>query len=201
MSTAPLTAAFCVPTLGRSATVAENSDGKEKENIMGKMDIVKSDAREVGKRVAVKKATQGVTKLVARAVSPGEGKKADGVRKNIEEALSSENGQAVMSILLGAIVPVLEDRIPEKHRALANEIAQEARVQGEVKLSESFIDQLATPVFAGLLDGVKGALDGVIAADSGEQTEVRAELPMSKPVSGDEADVSAQKAALSKKRQ
>lgn len=170
---------------------------------MGKMDVVKSDAREVSKRVAVKKTTQLVSAVLAKAVAPGDAKnkKVASTRKSVQEALETENGKALVSILLGSMVPTFEEKIPEKHRELAKEIAQEARVQGEVALANNVLDSIASPIFQSLLDGVKGALDNVIAADGGEETSVRAELPSAKqtPAVADAEDVAAQKAALKKK--
>lgn len=167
---------------------------------MSKMDIVKKDGREVAKRVAVKTATRGVTTMLAKAISPGGTKKDASIRKNIEEMLMTDTGQAFVSILLGAAVPVLEDKIPEKHRKLANEIGQEARVGGEVVLTNKMIDQIAAPLFQGTFEGIKNALDGVIEAEEKAKSEVRAELPKPAQESLDVSEVEKLKATVASKK-
>lgn len=164
------------------------------------MDIVKKDGREVAKRVAVKTATRGVSAMLAKAISPGEDKKSTSIRKNIEEMLKTPEGEAVVSILLGAAVPVLEDKIPEKHRKLANEIGQEARVSGEVVLTNQLLDKVAAPLFQGTFEGIKNALDGVIEAEEKAKSEVRAELPKPAEQALEVADVEKLKASVGSKK-
>lgn len=164
------------------------------------MDIVKKDGREVAKRVAVKTATRGVSAMLAKAISPGEDKKSASIRKNIEEMLKTPEGEAVVSILLGAAVPILEDKIPEKHRKLASEIGQEARVSGEVVLTNQLLDTVAAPLFKGTFEGIKNALDGVIEAEEKAKSEVRAELPKPAEQALEVADVEKLKASVGSKK-
>ena len=114
---------------------------------------------------------------------------------SVEEALKTPAGQAVVSFLIGAVVPVVEDKIPEKYRSLANEAGQEARVQGECVLAEMFIDQLGKPAMQAAINGIQGSLDKVIESET--MTEVRAELPATKASPNlSEVDVDASKEAL-----
>lgn len=162
------------------------------------LETAKKDGREVAKRVAVKKTAEGAAHALATLISPGEGKKESSARKSVEEALKTPAGQAVVSFLLGAVVPVIEDKIPEKHRGLANEVAQEARVQAECQLAEMFLDQLGKPAMKAALDGIQGSLDKVIESET--TTEVRAELPATKPSELSEVNVEASKETLKRKR-
>ena len=189
-----LTTAVREPTLNESETPIQNKE-KEKSTMSKILDTAKKDGREVGKRVAVKKATEAATKGLAALISPGEGKKEASARKSVEEALKTPAGQAVVSFLIGAVVPVVEDKIPEKYRSLANEAGQEARVQGECVLAEMFIDQLGKPAMQAAINGIQGSLDKVIESET--MTEVRAELPATKASPNlSEVDVDASKEAL-----
>jgi len=164
------------------------------------LETAKKDGREVAKRVIVSKTVDATASALAAAISPGNDKKAASARKNIEEALKTPAGKAVVSFLMGAAIPVLENQIPEKYRGIAMEAAQEGRVQGEVILAEMVLDQLAKPAINAALEGIKTSLDKMIESEA--QTGVRAELPTKETQQENVnlEDVKAVKAVLSSKK-
>lgn len=171
---------------------------KEKTTMSKILDTAKKDGREVAKRVIVTKTVEATTSALAGLISPGNDKKAASTRKSVEEALRTPAGKAVVSFLMGAAIPVIEDRIPEKYRSVAMEAGQEGRVQGEVVLAEMVLEQLAKPAMKAALGGIQSSLDKVIESES---TEIRAELPVTKATPElSEVSVEAAKASLSNKK-
>jgi hypothetical protein len=166
------------------------------------LETAKKDGREVAKRVIVSKTVDAAASALAAAISPGNDKKAASARKNVEEALKTPAGKAVVSFLMGASIPIFENQIPEKYRGIALEAAQEGRVQGEVVLAEMVLDQLAKPAINAALEGIKTSLDKVIESESESQTGVRAELPAkeTQQVNLNLEDVKAVKSTLSSKK-
>lgn len=177
---------------------SETPTKKEKSTMSKVLDTVKKDGREVAKRVVVTKATEAVTSALANMISPGNDKKASSTRKSVEEALKTPGGRAVVSFMMGAIVPVVEDKIPEKYRAVVSEGGQEARVQAEVYFTGAIVEQLAKPAMKAALGGIQSSLDKVIES---ETTEVRADLPAAKTTPElSEVGVEAAKASLAGKK-
>ncbi len=79
-------------------------------------------------------------------------------------------------------------------------IGQEARVGGEVVLTNKMIDQIAAPLFQGTFEGIKNALDGVIEAEEKAKSEVRAELPKPAQETLDVSEVEKLKATVAAKK-
>ncbi len=139
----------------------------------------KSDLRESGKRVAVKKTAEAVQAGIVNLLSEGKtGKEKASIRKSVSEALETPGGQAAISFLIGAIAPMVEDKVPEKYRGMVKEGGQEFRVQAEVYAAMSAIDVFAEPAIKAAMEGLTSSLDGVLAAEKQvEETTVRAEYP------------------------
>jgi hypothetical protein len=139
----------------------------------------KSDLRESGKRVAVKKTAEAVQAGIVNLLSEGKtGKEKASIRKSVSEALETPGGQAAISFLIGAITPMVEDKVPEKYRGMVKEGGQEFRVQAEVYAAMSAIDVFAEPAIKAAMEGLTSSLDGVLAAEKQvEETTVRAEYP------------------------
>lgn len=194
---AGLTTAAEVTTVNKSVTPTQNK--KEKHTMSKILDTAKKDGREVAKRVVVTKAVDATATALAGLISPGTDKKAAGTRKSVEEALKTPAGKAFVSFIMGAAIPVVEAKIPEKYRGLAMEAGQEARVQGEVVIAEMIVDQLAKPAMKAALGGIQSSLDKVVEAT--ESTEIRAELPATKATPElSEVNVEAAKASLGGKK-
>jgi hypothetical protein len=80
--------------------------------------------------------------------------------------------------LIGAIAPIVEDKVPDKYREMVREGGQEFRVQAEVYAAMSAIDVFAEPAIKAAMEGLTSSLDGVLAAEKQvEETTVRAEYP------------------------
>jgi hypothetical protein len=139
----------------------------------------KSDLRESGKRVAVKKTAEAVQAGIVNLLSEGKtGKEKASIRKSVSEALETPGGQAAISFLIGAIAPIVEDKVPDKYREMVREGGQEFRVQAEVYAAMSAIDVFAEPAIKAAMEGLTSSLDGVLAAEKQvEETTVRAEYP------------------------
>lgn len=193
-----LTTPATVATVNHRSETPVQTIEKEKSTMSKVLDTVKKDGREVAKRVVVTKATEAVTSALANMISPGNDKKASSTRKSVEEALKTPGGRAVVSFMMGAIVPVVEDKIPEKYRAIASEGGQEARVQAEVYFTGAIVEQLAKPAMKAALGGIQSSLDKVIES---ETTEIRADLPAAKTAPElSEVNVETAKASLAGKK-
>lgn len=193
-----LTAPATVATVNHRSETPVQTIEKEKSTMSKVLDTVKKDGREVAKRVVVTKATEAVTSALANMISPGNDKKASSTRKSVEAALKTPGGKAVVSFMMGAIVPVVEDKVPEKYRAVVSEGGQEARVQAEVYFAGAIVEQLAKPAMKVALGGIQSSLDKVIES---ETTEVRADLPAAKTTPElSEVGVEAAKASLAGKK-
>jgi len=106
------------------------------------------------------------------------GKEKASIRKSVSEALETPGGQAAISFLIGAIAPIVEDKVPDKYREMVREGGQEFRVQAEVYAAMSAIDVFAEPAIKAAMEGLTSSLDGVLAAEKQvEETTVRAEYP------------------------
>lgn len=141
----------------------------------------KSDLRESGKRVAVKKTAEAVQAGIVNLLAEGKtGKEKASIRKSVSEALETPGGQAAISFLIGAIAPMVEDKVPDKYRSMVREGGQEFRVQAEVYAAMSAIDVFAEPAIKAAMEGLTSSLDGVLAAEKqveAPKTEVRIEYP------------------------
>jgi hypothetical protein len=158
----------------------------------------KSDLRESGKRVAVAQISKAAQAAIVNLLSEGKTEKEKkSIRDTVSKSLSTPGGQAMISFMLGAMAPMMEEKCPEKYQELLAEIGQEFRVQGEVYAATQVTDVLLMPAVKAALDGVTSSLDKVLEADQTISTGVRAEdkvLEMPKPLNHEE--VAATKDAL-----
>lgn len=193
-----LTTPATVATVNHRSETPVQTIEKEKSTMSKVLDTVKKDGREVAKRVVVTQATAAVASALANMISPGNDKKASSTRKSVEEALKTPGGRAVISFMMGAVVPIVEDKVPEKYRAVVSEGGQEARVQAEVYFAGAIVEQLAKPAMKAALGGIQSSLDKVIES---ETTEIRADLPAAKTTPElSEVGVEAAKASLTGKK-
>jgi hypothetical protein len=121
---------------------------EEKENKFVK--TVKSDAKEVAKRIATQQVSSFVHKLLVEFLS----KKQNKARTEIEKFLISEKGKVAMSLAVGATLPLLIDYFPEKYRDVLQEIGSEFRIQAETEIALALTDNVVAPFVSQLGHGL-----------------------------------------------
>jgi hypothetical protein len=130
-------------TINSTKPVAE-----EKENKFVK--TVKSDAKEVAKRIAAQQVSSFVHKLLVEFLS----KKQNKAKTEIEKFLISEKGKVAMSLAVGATLPLLIDYFPEKYRDVLQEIGSEFRIQAETEIALALTDNVVAPFVSQLGHGL-----------------------------------------------
>jgi hypothetical protein len=121
---------------------------EEKENKFVK--TVKSDAKEVAKRIATQQVSSFVHKLLVEFLS----KKQNKAKTEIEKFLISEKGKVAMSLAVGATLPLLIDYFPEKYRDVLQEIGSEFRIQAETEIALALTDNVVAPFVSQLGHGL-----------------------------------------------
>lgn len=131
---------------------------------------VKSDAKEVAKRIAVSK----ITKLISDSIIKLFNLKAKGkTKEDIEAFFNSEKGKALISVATGMLLPMIGEKLPEKYKELIMEFSEEFRISGETAIASEFADFVTGPLFASVSDSLAAA-----ELFSGNKTElVRVEIP------------------------
>lgn len=124
---------------GSGSAKPTNPVSEEKESKFVK--TVKSDAKEVAKRIA----TQQVSSFIHNLLIDFLTKKQNKAKSEIEKFLASEKGKVVLSMTIGSILPLMTDYFPEKYREVLKEISSEFRLQAETEIALGFTDSVIAP--------------------------------------------------------
>lgn len=138
IETAPLTTAAAVVSVGTSV-ISASVDTKIKEiNNMAKntiqekaIQIIRSDAQETAKRVAVLRMSKVIQDGLVKALTQDlKGKNKNQTKKAFEEFFATEKGVATIQMVAGVALPYVQKYLPEKYHAYVDIVATEMRVQG-----------------------------------------------------------------------
>jgi hypothetical protein len=152
-------------------------------------DVVVSDSKEVLKRISVMKITSFVQELLV-ASSMKQGAQANKLREALKSVFESERGRVVLSFLIGATMPVLTSKLPEKYHPLLEEIATEFRVQAETVV----ISKLVEAVAGGVWGTVQESLDRILNRPA--ETRIRVEVMSDAPLTAEGAELESSEATI-----
>ena len=178
---APLTAAVASATIVGSVPTEQNCQTRVEK--MSKAETVKtivmSDGKMVAQRVAVEKIAKVLQGLIVEGITRNsKGKNKTLVKTQLGEFFNTDQGRAAIKFLVGCLAPFVKGHVPEKYHGVIDEIATEARVQGETTAMLNIID-MVQPMIAMLSSTVMDSLQPFVAADE----KVRVELdPSTIPV-------------------
>ena len=103
-------------------------------------DIVKSDAREVAKRIAVQRVTTLTREMLIKLLSKTK------LKDSIKELLTSPVGKALHGVATSFIVEQLKAKVDVKYSDLLSEISRELRIQAETEISLELVSKLEESV-------------------------------------------------------
>ena len=178
---APLTAAVASATIVGSVPTEQNCQTRVEK--MSKAETIKtivmSDGKMVAQRVAVEKIAKVLQGLIVEGITRNsKGKNKTVVKTQLGEFFNTDQGRAAIKFLVGCLAPFVKSHVPEKYHGVIDEIATEARVQGETTAMLNIID-MVQPMIAMLSSTVMDSLQTFVAADE----KVRVELdPSTIPV-------------------
>jgi hypothetical protein len=178
---APLTAAVASATIVGSVPTEQNCQTRVEK--MSKAETIKtivmSDGKMVAQRVAVEKIAKVLQGLIVEGITRNsKGKNKTVVKTQLGEFFNTDQGRAAIKFLVGCLAPFVKSHVPEKYHGVIDEIATEARVQGETTAMLNIID-MVQPMIAMLSSTVMDSLQPFVAADE----KVRVELdPSTIPV-------------------
>ena len=123
------------------------------------MEIAKSDAGEVAKRIAAAKITSIVHDLLLTILGANKTlKQKQTLKENLQKVLASENGRAITSFSIGLLLPLIQSQLDPKYHSVLSSMSQEFRVQGETVAIEKLYDMVASPI----VQTVKGSLNAFV---------------------------------------
>jgi len=100
--------------------------------------IAKSDAREVAKRVAVNEITKFVQLLVSNSIK----------ENKLKLFLDSSNGRILFKLMIAGIIPILKQHMLPKYGEILDEVSQEFRIQGETEFVTEILDKVINSFIA-----------------------------------------------------
>lgn len=112
--------------------------------------VAKSDAKEVAKRIAAKQVTSFVHDMLVNFLTNKQKK----AKTEIENFLMSEKGKVLLGFAVGATIPLITNHFPEKYREALMEIGSEFRVQAETEVAVEITDNVISPFLAQLGTGL-----------------------------------------------
>jgi hypothetical protein len=142
---------------------------------------IKSDAREVAKRIAVKRIIKFAAEFIANQF-----KSQKAAFKSIEEFLRSDRGTILLQLTAGTLLPQFKSSFPEKYHALYEEVCDELRIQAEVGLADDLIDVLVPAIKEQIhlvsfhnssSEDIKVRVDSSVVETSRLETEEKKNLP------------------------
>lgn len=168
VETAPLTAAAAVVSVGASV-ISASVDTKIKEiNNMAKntiqekaIQIIRSDAQETAKRVAVLRMSKVIQDGLVKALTQDlKGKNKNQTKKAFEEFFATEKGVATIQMVAGVVLPYVQKYLPEKYHAYVDIVATEMRVQGGTTATLEVIGAVE-PIIKMLAGGVMDSFNSM----------------------------------------
>lgn len=153
---AKIVAAGCIPLMMQAN---KNGDIIPKIEPQSFVQIAKSDAGEVAKRIAAAKVTSIVHELLLTVLAANKtAKQKQTLKENLQKVLASENGKAITSFSIGLLLPLIQSQLDPKYHGVLSSMSQEFRVQGETVAIEKLYDMVASPI----VQTVKGSLNAFV---------------------------------------
>lgn len=129
-----------IPELNISHEELYNTVRKEIDNPPPQQQIfpdVSTKAKEIAKRVAVKRIANIVAALVVQHVF-GNLKKTE--HQKIKDFFKTDIGISIVKLLTAQLLPLLKPQLPEKYQGVYQSIVEEFDIQSKVDLTDGFID-------------------------------------------------------------
>jgi hypothetical protein len=134
------------------------------------LEIAKSDAAIVAKRVAVQQVSKIIQNLIVEAMSSGKkGKQKTAFKSNLEEFFSSETGKAILQFASGLLLPQLAkyaqqyNLLKPQHLLVVDFLAEEMRIQGETTVALQAIEAV-TPLVSMLTSGLTSQMSSFFSS-------------------------------------
>ncbi len=140
------------------------SQKKESENVVVQskvLKIVKSDAKEVAKRIAAEKIKSLMKDILIKLLKSNKTKNVS----SIQDFLNTEYGLAAIGICSSFILSNIASRLEEKYSQPLLQISEELRISSEVELTTEALDKLSV-VFNNVLTQKEQELLVRVAVDS-----------------------------------
>ena len=164
-------------------TVKADYGDNSTESNDGIVSTLKSDAKLVAQRVAARKVVNVTRDLIVGMLSAGKTKKeAANIKTTIGSLLQTEEGKAVLSFAIGAMLPLIKMQLPEKYHSVAESMAQEFRVEGMVHFGTMLTDFITGPAF----QSAKGLLTSAFDEALGESSDKKASTGVRVAVAGEQ---------------
>lgn len=137
-------------------------------------DSFKVDSKLVVKRTVARKIVKIISGMFVSMLSVGKIKKQQvSLRSNIEKFLSTRDGEAILGIMLGSLLPLVLNQLPQKYHSIATEMSQEFRVEGMTHFTTLLADFVTGPMF----QTAKSSMIDILEEASSEKSQIRVELP------------------------
>jgi hypothetical protein len=166
----PLTGLSCVANnTVQAASVPQTGEPKMSKS-QKVLEIAKSDAAIVAKRVAVQQVSKIIQNLIVEAMSSGKkGKQKTAFKSNLEEFFSSETGKAILQFASGLLLPQLAkyaqqyNLLKPQHLFVVDFLAEEMRIQGETTVALQAIEAV-TPLVSMLTSGLTSQMSSFFSS-------------------------------------
>lgn len=159
--------------------------------------VVMSDATKAAYRIAAKKVSSLVQNLlVDKMLGSAKGKQRSALSEHLKTFFNTNEGKALISVSIGALIPQVVDKLPTKYQSYADTLATEFRVEGMTVAGMSLLGKIedlggaALSTFTSVFneidrhaseDDVKVRVEAtapvVTITDEGEDMEVSAYTP------------------------
>ncbi len=143
-----------------------NTNTKAEKQMANKIvTTVKSDASKTAYRMAANKTVKMARGFLVETMTTKMGHKGAAKRNaaaKLEEFFASPYGDAAISLLIGSLLPLVQDKIPANHAKKVAVLAEEFRVRGMTVVGDEFVEMLTGPLAGMLMGGLKdvfGSLD------------------------------------------
>jgi len=160
-----------------SAGVTVATEAKVSKKVESFKDIVVSDSKMVARRIAVEKIAKLVQGLLTQAFTSNvKGKNKKLMQTQLGEFFSTENGKAIIKFVMGCVAPFIKSHVPEKYHGVIDDVATEARVQGETTAILQAVEMIQ-PMISMLSSSVMQSLETLVAVDEKVRVHVEMDSP------------------------
>jgi hypothetical protein len=160
-----------------SAGVTVATEAKVSKKVESFKDIVVSDSKMVTRRIAVEKIAKLVQGLLTQAFTSNvKGKNKKLMQTQLGEFFSTENGKAIIKFVMGCVAPFIKSHVPEKYHGVIDDVATEARVQGETTAILQAVEMIQ-PMISMLSSSVMQSLETLVAVDEKVRVHVEMDSP------------------------
>jgi hypothetical protein len=153
----------------------EESSTEKKTMTKGIVDTLKNDSKLVLRRVAARKIVSVARDMLVAMVTVGKSKKeANTIKASIGAILETENGKAAIGFFIGATLPMIKMQLPAKYHQVAEDMAQEFRVEGMAHFGTTITEFVTGPAFQAAKGMITGALDEAMGSSEESEHELGA---------------------------